>query len=397
MGKISPAINHAICLLLFAPGVKPVNFTHLTALNPLSSTLQSLEVTANNIQPGSQDYSFVGSLTSLTHLSLTLVTTTGLTSIAACTKLRSLHLLADGQQRNQRPTLQEDEYAALASLTELTELRLHKIGGTGDTGEFLTALRCLQQLEVLRVDDLNRRALPALAALKKLTELGSYWQEDDNISASGTVCNVPNVRLLGANTSAPLQAFKHVEHVQVWNTWSANQYSAVAQHCKNLAWLNAVSDDLSVASMPYDTPIAQRSAALRSLAGLKHLTRLHFAPVSDTDLAELPKFSALVSLRLVLPKDTSCTGTCTLAGLMHVCLLPRLRDLSIVLPGITSFSVFEACSIITGFQRVAQLALYVCTSCLEVFQEASDMVLSEGLPRPRKLSIHDEWPGADLV
>lgn len=332
-----------------------VNFSHLRALQALSSNLQSLRVDAHNLQPVGQDYSFIGSLTCLTSLWLSLAATEGLSSISACTKLRSLSLCVESQQAGQIPSLQDNDFRALAMLTQLTELKLPQVGGAADNDECLAALRCLQHLEVLRVDGLNRHALPALASLTKLSELGVAWSLDDVGDASTSLCSLDSVKVLGCCGPVPMQAFRKVERIDVWSRWPVGQFISMAQYCKDLRHLDALPR-MATTSMPKGSSVAERAAAMGSFVGLKHLTALQFAPVCDADLAVLPQLTGLVSLHLGLPFPPACNHD---DSFMRVCSLSQLKTLVLFLNMFDIWDIDGAFTLITELNRVTNVQVYI--------------------------------------
>ena len=194
----------------------------LQRLSSLSS-LSSLTVSAPDIIP-QQDYSFLCSLTNLTHLQLPLALSSAemevqplapppsrLLPFTALTKLQSLALVASN--RPLEPPLTAADCSALAQLTSLTTLELEAVRGLGSEGLLQQLLTPLQQLQVLQLPNLKPSfALPVLAGLMNLRELSTEWEEERQVrsrgASSGMAC--PSVKRLTCTGIVPAEAFPEV-------------------------------------------------------------------------------------------------------------------------------------------------------------------------------------------
>jgi hypothetical protein len=304
---------------------------HLSALLGLASSLQALVVGVDQLsepeeqqqQQQAQDFGFLSALTGLTQLMLPLPSSTvNLTAISACSSLRNLSLTAVDEISNTIPELEEDDCKALGCLVQLTELRLPKVQGTGSSAAFLSALGQLLELQVLRVDGLvPATALPVLAQLPKLREMGCLWgppaseqqqQQRPRQAAVPADLKLPQLNSMGAAGQAPIPwvAFPELRTVMQWDQWTTENFAGICKHCTQLQELASCEWRADTTSLPYDEPAADRTAAVQALAKLPQLTLLHFSANDDAEIAALAAASQLQRLTLMVSDLNHDTKAC---------------------------------------------------------------------------------------
>lgn len=374
-------------MLLLVAGISdPLHMSHLTALKPLSSNLQSLELSGEHVLPEAQHYRFLGSLTSLTRLCLPLASTNGLSCLSLCTNLQHLKLDADKQHGAAGIALPNNPYNTFASLTKLTELRLPNVGGSGGNPAFVKALMAMPQLQILHCDGLNRKVLPVLSQVANLTEIGSRWDEADVEVGSGSVCDLSCVRTFGGCGPIPFESFQHVQCVCQWEPWPPSNFLALARHCRKLKVFRQDNCTTDIVSMRAAAPEVERVAALSALASLEHLTQLVFSPVDDSELAVLAGLTRLQCLHLLACRlDHVRESPCNLPGLMLLCQMRRLRVVVIELPGMNNISSSQARMLLIGLSHVPHVGLFVRHTCIAAFDEAAQAAKAAGLPVPNNL------------
>jgi hypothetical protein len=306
-----------------------ITMGHLSALSGLSSSLRALVLGIDQLsepdgqqQQQDQDFGFLSALTGLTQLMLPLPSSAvNLTAVSACTSLRNLSLSAIEEQ-GFVAELEEEDCKALGCLVQLTELRLPKVQGTGSSAVFLSALRQLQELRILRVDELvPATALPVLAQLPKLAEMGCIWGTDGDaeqqarpVAAAAVLPEqqLPELHSMGAagHAQVPWAAFPQLLTVMQWDQWSTENFAGICRHCTQVRELASCEWRAETTSLPPETPAAQRAAAVAGLAKLPHLELLHFSANDDAEIAALAAASQLQQLTLMVPDGNLDTKAC---------------------------------------------------------------------------------------
>lgn len=352
--------------------------SHLTALGPLSSTLQHLNVTGHDLLPDAQDYGFLSSLTTLVGMKLSLASTTGFSSVSLCTDLNCLEL--DGPKQNNRVALNKESYQALAQLKQLTALYLFdmlEVSSVEECTYMMSTVEALSHLQVLICDGLTKQALPILAKLTKLAHLGGHWAENDSVIAeTGSVHSCASVQSVEGCGPIPFAAMRGVIHVCQWDSLLPSTISALAKNCRKLVSLSIDSRGFGKTSLPADAPVAERVAAVQSQASLEHLTWLTFVPSADIELAVLPHLTRLKALELGFRAQSA---TWTVTGIMHIGKMLGLQQLAIGFPDIMHISVAEAQNLITCLHEIPDVCLWVGQPNFVVFLSAKQAAIAAGL------------------
>lgn len=257
---------------------KPYMCEHLSALSKLSS-LVVLELCSPNaarlVLPAAtqlQDaalYSWLGALTSLTALVLSLPTASGFASIGACTRLQHLGLRSVS---GFTVVLGETEWGAIAQLTKLTSLYTGaSIEGT-TVPAFNSALGHLRYLQQLGVRAWSSDSVPVLADLPSLRTIQGMWEAGTAyVGAAGFVCTQVTC-LQDVHGDVPFWAFPNLRKLVQTGCFTLDSFASLPQHCTGLQeiWVNVTNTDCkAVMSLPWLTDEAvgpERTTAIRSLS-----------------------------------------------------------------------------------------------------------------------------------
>lgn len=370
--------------------------TQLSALSTLSGNLRSLRITCPGFkaEEQQQDYNALSSLSSLTQLVLPYAAgATGVPAISSCSSLLRLSLSGPAGRRSAGPTLGVAECAALELLTQLTYLRLTSIPCNQT---LLSALQRLQQLQVLQVDGLKAAdALPALARLPQLKSIAGEWQESAGAAAAaGTTLQLTAVRYLEvAGTCAPFQTFPGVKTVLLFNTCQPGDLTALSQHCKQLQLLGMGHTwRMEASTLAPAAPVAQRTAAVASLAALRHLRSLFLSVNCDAEISALAAASQLRQLTLFVPTTNRTTRGCSTIGLAALGLLRSLRQLTLQLPGLV-LTAEPVCGLMSSMQRFESVEVCVVPGQEEGVDAGLELALERHIrvPAAFKAAIKN-WP-----
>jgi hypothetical protein len=188
---------------------------HLSALAPLASTLQALNVRQHRWPEqelnSTIDHSFVGAFTTLTSLGLQLPPSrTGLDSVSGCCGLRKLNLSVE-EWTTEDVALKRNEVAAICQLAGLEEMHLYGLT-LGERNDACGLLPGLKQLQQLYVPWLHYAAVPALASLRQLKVLTCGWdhqQLGDSWRSARRCTSLQTLRVVSGKP--PLWAFPGLE------------------------------------------------------------------------------------------------------------------------------------------------------------------------------------------
>uniref|UniRef100_A0A383VSH3 F-box domain-containing protein n=1 Tax=Tetradesmus obliquus TaxID=3088 RepID=A0A383VSH3_TETOB len=382
---------------------------NLSALSGLSSSLKALVVGVDQLvdqdelQPQAlgRDLGFLSALTGLTQLMLPLpFSAVNLAAVSACSSLRNLSLTAMEDPAG-FAALEDPDCRALGCLGQLTELRLPKVQGTGSSAAFLSALKQLQELQVLRVDGLlPATALPVLAGLPKLKEMGCIWGNEGEAAAQQqqrqrrasrlvpTEQQLSGLHSMGAagHAAIPWAAFPQLLTVMQWDQWSVDNFSGICAHCTQLRELASCEWRADTTSLPPDVPAAQRVAAVKGLAKLPKLTLLHFSANDDAEIAALAAASQLQQLTLMLPDANLDTKACSPMSLSPLLLLRSLRRLELWLPGLP-LTAEDARRLISSMQCIPSVTFTVMPSSKAAVLQGMEEARAANMKVPSEFDI----------
>lgn len=365
-------------------------------LTPLSSLtgLQSLGFQLFNrgallqldgVDPG--DAGFLAHLTALTELQGDFVLKPGmLQHISSCTALQSLWLRAGFFVR---PS--SSDWQGLGELTHLT--MLHVTGSIlRDQGPqpFYSSLQHLRSLQEVRVSPNNGHwtwaAVPALAALTKLTSVSGDWAVGDEGLESNGVCEQV-VWLCEASGSVPFKAFPNVKRVVLAGSLDTGSWESLGSCCPKVRKIERVCsarNDAVWPSVPAAATGAERVAALRGLSQLTGLTQLAFNISHKLEAAALANaMQQVTGLRQLM------LGLCSSPELDWGCLHP-LGKLTTVTTAIIASRVPLAskqdCQVLLSvLAHICYVLLTVSAADVATVREAVQESRAIGLELPRRV------------
>jgi hypothetical protein len=283
---------------------------HLSTLKPLAGTLRTLCMSQHVMlqQEPSIDYSVLGSFQHLAHLYLQLPTMwQGLHNISSCSCLEILQLTATAPETRH---LEPHECAAIGQLTRLSELQLLGLH-CGRQDEEWRLIAGLQQLEQLCIGILPIAAVATLATLKHLTKLTCNWRNDEEEVQLPLPWRCSSLlELVVISGRAPFEAFPHLQELQHYVQFCGDGYERVATGCTQLASMQIYGDGVAWrhGSFLPSASVAARTAALSSMATLRHLQHLHVSLTLGAEVATPAAFQCLTELSVVVPATSSCTA-----------------------------------------------------------------------------------------
>lgn len=394
-----------MCAAVWLQAHKPFSCKHLSVLGKLNN-LEQLAIqipghTALLDVPGNapQLCSWLASLSSLTHLVLSIPTVSGVCSISGCTSLCDLSLQG-AAVKGAELQLGDTEWDALGHLTRLTALDVYEGFQAVTVSDACTAaLSRLGGLVALWGPLWTEDSLQVLSQLPHLSQIRGCWGAGQRENAAPTrasdlVCSqVTLLEVMGGDV--PFQAFPNLLKLSLRSNTTMLTLQALAglaQCCPKLqeVWVpvgqgpthqNYILDDT--------TPLAQRVASIKSLSRLEHLSVLGWKPSVDAEMAAVVAAAeSLAKLKHVAVvresgSRVSCVGLLHLARLVQVEKLEILWNDETVLPDVAG-----ATGLLSVLCRVPRLEVLAAGPRSEGrMQEARRSCEQQGLPLSQGLVI----------
>lgn len=286
------------------------SLSSLRQLKLLSPAYFATQPVAPEQQQQAGLYSWLGNMSALTCLELSVPTASGLDSIGKCTNLRSLTLLP---VPDMPITLEPEVFKAFGQLGKLTLLDLYDGIMGSQTAPCSDALEQLTCLESVGAELWSADVLDAFSKLPHLAVVRGGWRASAAEQQCGTVCT--QVTCLDfVRGDVPFQAFPNLRKLTQSSTMSLAAFTGLPQHCPNLEefWVGVTKTGDGIDfSLSFMTP-EQESV----------LSVLGFKPCQGNEVAALVTVAeALADLKLRhvgMVFDRACT-------LPLVCLTPLGR------------------------------------------------------------------------
>jgi hypothetical protein len=329
---------------------KPFSCEHLSVLGKLSN-LQELTVHIPDPEaildvPGSasqqadapQLYGWLGSLSALTRLVMSLPSISGLCSISGCTSLSDLYLQGAVVQGAELQ-LGQPEWDAIGQLTKLRMLYVSEgfqaIPTSDACSAALSRLGALVWVGCVLWTEDNLQVLSRLPHLELIKGSWGATQLDPAAPPSvlDPICqHVTLLEVLGG--VVPFRGFPNLLKLCLWSNntlLTLDALAALSQHCSQLQELWVSKEPVCTGFTLDDTvPLATRIAGIKSLSRLEHLSVLGWKPSVDAEVAALvaavEPLAKLKHVAIVLEMGNmvSCVG------LLHLARPVQLEKLQIL-------------------------------------------------------------------
>jgi hypothetical protein len=278
-------------------------------------------------------------------------------------------------------SLNPAECAAIGQLTNLKDLYLCGLLCSPPLLQALPQLQCLQELWVEGLPRLT--ALPALAKLTRLMVLQSRWSADDQPSPS-TAVQLTSITVAVVNDAAPLAALPNLRHAYVVSYCQPATIMALSQHCKQLYHFDGygIYSRLGKYTLDSEAPVAERTAAIASLASLPQLRQLYLAVNDDAEVSALAAVSQLTQLHLVVCPQDPYDSSCSAIGLASLGLLRNMQQLTLYIKGLPLTPV-EVRGLLSSLQHVPIVDMAVSPQNGDDVEEGLAMVFGGYTGKPR--------------
>jgi hypothetical protein len=403
---VNSSTSHVVVALLQAE--KPFSCKHLSVLGRLSNLQELFVMMPDNSavldvpesapqQPNpAKPYTWVGSLSELTRLAMSIPTVSGLSSISNCTSLCSL-VLQGAVGQGPKLQLGEAEWDALGHLTKLTSLEVSLGFQAAVVSEACTAavLR-MGSLEILAGPLWSEDTLQVFSQLPCLSLINGCWGAGQlgDIAPPRIldhVCgHVTCLEVLGG--SVPFRAFPNLLVLCFYGgptLLTLEDLTDLPNRCPKLkeVWVN--HERQPSLTLGDTTPLPERLAAIKSLSRLEHLSVLGWKPSVDAEVAAL--VAALESLaeldHVAVVMERGSRVSCV--GLLHLARLVQLDKLQIIWKDETRLpDVAGAAGLLSVICRIRCVEVLVRGDDGEgCMQDARRLCGEQALPLPQELVI----------
>lgn len=382
----------------------PYKCTNLSALGSLINLQQLVlhpasaydEAAADAEQQQQQQqgvYSWLGDLTALTALDMSIATASGLPSISKCTNLRSLQLGLDQLPDRLGPNV----WNGIGQLSQLTSL--HILNGPPITGlpECAAAVAKLTCLSCAWANSWGVDLLGAFSQLPKLKTIKGGWRaaEGEHQQLQRGVPTCASVTSLEAVAGlVPFQAFPNLQIMRQMTPIQAEAFRSLPRYCPKLQDIRVVglrTGSIHDYTLHTAAPLSERISAISALAKLQHLTGLAWKPAVGAEVAALVTAAeGLAKLKL----GKICLVLEPASDVSLVCLMPLAR-----LAGLDRVSLMvnrqlvvapeEADALLSALCRVGHVTICADAAVIASMRAARDRLQGLGLRLPQQLVLRE--------
>jgi hypothetical protein len=213
--------------------------------------------------------------------------------------------------------------------------------------------------------------------------LQSRWSADDQPSPS-TAVQLTSITVAVVNDAAPLAALPNLRHAYVVSYCQPATIMALSQHCKQLYHFDGygIYSRLGKYTLDSEAPVAERTAAIASLASLPQLRQLYLAVNDDAEVSALAAVSQLTQLHLVVCPQDPYDSSCSAIGLASLGLLRNMQQLTLYIKGLPLTPV-EVRGLLSSLQHVPIVDMAVSPQNGDDVEEGLAMVFGGYTGKPR--------------